>query len=191
MVATVLADAEHGARLVAPLREVAPPFLDTFAQIPAAALGDIAGDPVDPVPAMGGHALLGSLGPEAIEAILRLAGPGVDSPLLQVEVRQLGGAFAVAGPDDGALTGVQAPFSLYAVGIVMGPEHAEVVAGAIAALGEAVSGWATGRRLFNFADGDVDSRELYDKAVHDRLARIRLRHDPDGLLRPNHPIAAR
>ena len=146
---------------------------------------------MDPVPAMGGHALLGSLGPEAIEAILRLAGPGVDSPLLQVEVRQLGGAFAVAGADDGALTGVEAPFSLYTVGMVMGQEHAEVVAGAIAALREAASPWATGQRLFNFTDGDVDSRELYEPAVHARLAQIRLRRDPDGLLRPNHPIAAR
>jgi hypothetical protein len=80
---------------------------------------------------------------------------------------------------------------LYAVGMVMGEEHAQVVARAIAALRQAVAPWTTGRLLFNFADGEVDGRELYEGAVHDRLAQVRRRHDPDGLLRPNHPIAAR
>jgi FAD/FMN-containing dehydrogenase len=191
VVATVLGDAERGAELLAPLRDVAPAFLDTFEVVPAAALGDIAGDPEDPVPAIGTHQLVGTLDAGAVETLVALAGPGADTPLLQVELRQLGGALGVSSPEHGALDRVDADFALYAVGLPMAEGHVEAIAAALAGLREALAPWATGRRLFNFVDGEVDSRELYDQATHARLQEIRRRYDPDGVMRPNHPIAAR
>jgi FAD/FMN-containing dehydrogenase len=191
VVATVLGDAELGADVLRPLRDVAPAFLDTFAVVPASALGDIAGDPEDPVPAMAEQALLADLDADAVEALVAVAGPEAQTPLLQVELRQLGGALAASSPDHGAIDRIQAGFLLYAVGLVMGEGQAEAVDAALAELRRAAAPWQTGRRLFNFADREGDSRELFDPATHARLEEILRRRDPDRLFRPNHPIALR
>lgn len=188
VLAAVLDGEERGAELIRPMREVAPPFLDSFAVIPAPALADIAGDPEDPVPAMSGHALLGELPPDAVEALMRVAGPEADCPLLQVELRQLGGAVGESSPDHGALDAVNGRFALYAVGLPMAPGHDQAIGAALAELREAVAPWSTGRRTFNFTDGDVDSSELFEDGAHRRLCELRAIHDPDGLFRPNHPI---
>jgi FAD/FMN-containing dehydrogenase len=73
----------EGEELVAPLREIGEPIMDTFAQIPAAGLGRISMDPEDPVPGMGqaGGALgrpaddAGALG--SLDAAFVLVGIGV------------------------------------------------------------------------------------------------------------------
>ena len=50
-----------------------------------------------------GGQLLDELPPAAIDAIVEAAGPGSGSPLLSLELRQLGGALNDAPPDAGAL----------------------------------------------------------------------------------------
>ncbi len=95
MVAVTLAftgTAERGAELVAPLRALATPYMDTLTTVPGAALADIAGDPTDPTPALGHAALVERVWSQETDAFLALAGPGVETPLLSVEIRHLGGA---------------------------------------------------------------------------------------------------
>jgi hypothetical protein len=82
----------EGAELVAPLRAVAPPYLDLLAMMPGAKLGELSGDPPGPLPAMGGALLLDEFTEGAADAFLALGGPGQDIPLLQLEIRHLGGA---------------------------------------------------------------------------------------------------
>ena len=86
--------AREGEELVAPLRAVAPPYLDTLAMLPATALPDVAGDPAGPLPGLGGSMLLDEFTAEAGDAYVELAGPGADIPLVALEIRYLGGALA-------------------------------------------------------------------------------------------------
>ncbi len=68
--------------------------------------------------------LLRDLTPGTIDALVDLAGPDARSPLVMLEVRQLGGA--LAGPA-GALSPMahtDAAFSLNAIGITPTPERA-------------------------------------------------------------------
>ena len=74
-----------------------PAQLDTFTAMPAAAVAAISMDPVDPVGAMNHLELLRDLTPATIDALVELAGPEARSPLVMLEVRQLGGATRRSG----------------------------------------------------------------------------------------------
>ena len=112
-------DPDAGRDILAPMRGVATPLIDGVGQIPYPALGSIHADPVDPMPSHEHSGLLASLPPAAIEAILRLAGPGSGSPQLVVEIRQLGGAIAAAGGAPSAFPSRDAAFSLFLVGLAV------------------------------------------------------------------------
>ncbi len=87
--------------LLAPLRALRP-ATDTVSMIPAPrsvtctwtrAAASGAGD----------GALLAALPAEAIDRIVRVAGPGTGSPLVAVELRQIGGEMSRARPNNGAV----------------------------------------------------------------------------------------
>ena len=99
--AAYLGDADTGAELTGPLRRLGPE-LDTFAMIPAPALGQLNMDPDQPVPSHGDGAFLTDLPAAAIDALVTLTGPDAGTPLLSVEVRHLGGALARPAPGGGA-----------------------------------------------------------------------------------------
>jgi hypothetical protein len=189
VVAGVIGDADAGAAAIAPLRAIAPAQIDTFAAMPAAGLADVAGDPLDPMPSISSHALLEDLPPEAIDALLAVAGPETQTPLLQVEMRQLGAALSAAAPGSGAVGGLEADFALFALGLPVAPGSAEAIAASLAGIRRAVGPWATERRYFNFTDGAVDSATLFAAPAHRRLADLRAQLDPQGLFQPNHPIS--
>ena len=54
--AACIVDEAEGERLIAPLRELGEPIMDTFAQMPVAGLSRIHMDPEQPVPGLGHHA---------------------------------------------------------------------------------------------------------------------------------------
>jgi hypothetical protein len=58
------------------LRATAPPLLDTWDRVPAAAVRRVHGDPERPVPGIGDHSLLGELDEQGIDALLAVAGDG-------------------------------------------------------------------------------------------------------------------
>ncbi|MEO9014455.1 MAG: FAD-binding oxidoreductase, partial [Terrimesophilobacter sp.] len=87
-------DEEQGSALIAPMREVAHPLVDMVAMTPYSAIGSVHQDPVDPLPAWDGSALLRELPEAAVDALLAAAGPDVEIPLILAEVRYLGGALA-------------------------------------------------------------------------------------------------
>ena len=89
-----LGDDAEGERLLAPMRDVAPPMIDMVGRMPYAELDRIHMDPEHPVPFEEGGILLRELGPDTIAAILEQAGPDAQCPLLLVEMRLLGGALA-------------------------------------------------------------------------------------------------
>src|SRR5918912_685314 len=100
--ATIRLSEKDADELLAPLRALGP-AMDTFATIPTSDLGHLHMDPPGPVPGMGDGMLLTELPYEAVEATLATSGPAVDSPLLSVEFRHLGGALAPS-EDGGAVS---------------------------------------------------------------------------------------
>ncbi|MCW0215620.1 MAG: FAD-binding oxidoreductase [Pseudonocardia sp.] len=180
-----LGSAEEGAALLAPMRAVAPPLMDLVAEMPYPAVDAVHMDPTDPMPMWDRGAAVSALPAEAIDAILAVAGPDVAAPLAMVEIRLLGGALARAPRVPNAVTGRDAAFSVFTVGVLAGPP-VEVVAASTAAVVDAVGPWACGA-LINLLGQAGPERvgRIFAPADRARLLEIARRYDPAGTFASN------
>lgn len=183
------ASAEDAERMLAPLRALQP-AIDTFAVMPAAGLGMIHMDPLDPAPARGDGMILNDLPADAIDALLAVVGAGVETPLLAVDLRHLGGAVGRPDPKGGAVNHLPGRFLVFSVGITPVPEAVTAVEADLAAIRAALAPFAADRDYLNFRESaDVASR-FYDAATIDRLTAVRAAHDPARVIVSNHPVSA-
>ena len=185
--AAYLGAQEPGRELLRPLRDLGPE-LDTFAVVPPVALGQLHMDPDGPVPFAASGQLLDELPPAAIDAIVETAGPGSSSPLLSVEVRQLGGALTTAPPNAGALATLDHAFLTFGVGMVVDPAMARAIKGRLDVVADTLAPWDSGVKFANFIDVPIDARACYPPETFDRLQEVKRRYDPGDLFRANHPI---
>jgi len=109
-------DAAEGARLAAPLRAIAPVYLDMLDALPIADVARIFNDPSGPVPAWVSGGLLARVDQDFASALLRHVGAGTDSPFLAAEVRHLGEAAARDVSGGSAVGGRGALFTLGLLG---------------------------------------------------------------------------
>lgn len=183
------APAGDAERLLAPLRALGP-AIDMFGPMPAAALGRIHMDPPAPVPARGDGLILDDLPPQAVEALFSVAGPGVESPLLAVDLRHLGGAVSRPDPDGGAISHLPGRFLAYAVGITPVPQAAAAVEQAIGVLRTALAPWTGNHDYPNFRETAVPAARFYPHQTLGRLLAVQAAYDPDHVIRANHPLGA-
>jgi FAD/FMN-containing dehydrogenase len=177
-----------GDRLVAPMREVAPPMIDMVGRMPYTELDRIHMDPEHPVPYEEAGMVLRELAPETIAAVLEQAGPDSQCPLLLVEMRLMGGA--LGRERDDAVGGRDAAYTLFGVGALM-PPIADAVPGAIAALMEAGAPWSSGGSMVNFhgVPGDAaDRARAWPPQTFERLRRAKATYDPGNLFRSGHAV---
>jgi hypothetical protein len=186
--ATYLGDAEAAEELLRPLRDVAAPIFDTMGTVPIGALGDVAMEPVDPVPAMEYSTLLTGFDATTIDDLLAVAGPGTNSPLLLVEIRHLGGALSRSGEQHGAVGAVAEPYVLFSVGVPMVPELEVAVEHRFGLLADVLAGHSSGRTLFNWLGSDLNPRRAFSPETLHRLQAIKSDRDPAGILRSNRPV---
>jgi hypothetical protein len=187
--AIYLGDEAEGAELLKPLIDLGPE-MSTLATIPAAALQMLHMDPPQPVPGASDTMVLDELTADGVETIVELAGPGSNSPLLSVELRQLGGAIAESRPDHGARGTFPGKFILFGVGMVMAPEMKAVVEGHAGRIVEALAEHHSASGYLNFCEQAGDTARLYDDEAYGRLRDIKAAYDPADLFRSNHPIPA-
>jgi FAD/FMN-containing dehydrogenase len=185
--AVFLGGAGEGSRLVEPLRALGPE-IDTLAVIPPTELMRLHMDPEQPVPALGGGQLLRGFPSEAVDALLTLAGPGTDSPLLTLEVRHIGGAARRPAAGHGALTALDGDFMTFGGGIPMTPELGVAIQSRLAALEYALAPWSSDTTYLNFVEHPADSSSFYPPETYRRLRAARRTYDPQELFLSNHPI---
>jgi FAD/FMN-containing dehydrogenase len=176
-----------GAALLQALREL-DPELDTLATIPVDGLGELHMDPPQPVPFAGDGMLLAELTADAVDALVGIAGAGSGSPLLSVELRQLGGALATAAASNGARSSIDAEFALYAVGMAMDADMKAAVQAHAAEVQDALASWSASHSFMNFTERRADPGELFDPTTYTRLRRVKTEYDPDNVIRGNHSI---
>jgi hypothetical protein len=180
-----------GEEMFRPVREgLGEHIIDTFGEMPVAAMGAISKDPVDPMGVIQHAEMLTDLSPEAIDALVRVAGSG--SPLIMLEIRQLGGALARTPERLNPLGSGDARFSMNAIGATFTPEMAEAVNAHIASLVEATRPYQTGETFVNFLEVDPAEervRAAYAPEDWERLVALKVEHDPENLFRFNRNIA--
>ncbi|WP_400999365.1 FAD-binding oxidoreductase [Agromyces sp. GXQ0307] len=184
----ILEDDDRAAELLAPLRALAPE-VDTFGRMPAAGLVDVHMDPPGPVPSVSDHAMLGDLPDAAIDALVAVAGAGVEIPLICAELRHLGGA--LARPGHGALARLDGAYALFALSPAPTPEMAAIGESVTSSVVAALAPWANGSLFLNFADRGVDVATGFDADAWARLVEVRRTVDSDGVFAAAHPIGDR
>jgi hypothetical protein len=187
--AACIGSQEEGEATIAPLRELGEPVMDTFGQIPAEGLSRIHMDPEPPVPGLGHHEVLAELPDDAIDALVGVAGPDAGSPLLLAEIRQLGGALARPDENGGALSSLDADFVMFGVGMPMTPELGKAIESHLDHLHETMKPWAAEGGYFNFAERPCDVDAILPPETCSRLAEVKRRWDPDGMIVANHALS--
>jgi hypothetical protein len=181
---------EEGDRLLAPMRDVSHPIMDTAGPLSYEQVDLVNLDPADPLPFEDGGALLRDFDGAAQAALLRVAGPGAQTPLLMVELRPLGGALSRPAAVKDAVSGRDAAWSLLGIGVLV-PPIAEFVPAGMEALLDAMSPWATGYTLVNFhgRPGDAaDRARAWKPQTYDVIRRAKLRYDPKNMMRFGHAV---
>jgi hypothetical protein len=187
--ATCIGSQEEGEKLIAPLREIGEPLMDTFDQVPAPALSRIAMDPEPPVPGLGHHAVLSELPEEALDALFEVSGPDSGSPLLLAELRHLGGALARSDESGGALSKLDGEFVMFGIGMLMDPQLREPIEAQLDKMAEAMKPWTAPGGYFNYAERPCDVDAILPEETCRRLAQVKRSWDPDNLIRANHSLA--
>jgi FAD/FMN-containing dehydrogenase len=172
--------AAEGEALLAPVRRVAVPVLDSVGPMSYAAVDGIHMDPPDPLPAVTRGGLLRGMSPEVVDTLLAVAGPDVSVPLVAAEVRLMGGALGRPAPVLNAVAGREGAFSLSVVAPAPPPlldtAHA-VTAGVV----DALAPWSPGTSLVNFTGHGQGVRSVWAPDELERLRRVKETVDPHDL----------
>ena len=182
-----LGSEDEADELLAPLRALGP-FVDTLHMMPVAELGQLHADAGYPAPFMSDGVLLDGLPAEAVDEIVRLAGPDAGPPLLSVELRHLGGEVALARPSNGALPALPASHMLAATGLVPTRPAADAVSARIDAMKLAMSPWTARQMYLNLAGTSQDPASFWSPQAYSRLRRVKVAVDPWNVIRANYPI---
>ena len=184
---------EDGEGFLRPVREeLGETIMDTFGPMPFAALDAISMDPVDPMGARQHSEMLGELSPDAIEKLVEVAGAGSGSPLILLELRQLGGALKRTADHLSTMGMGESRFIMNGIGPAFTPEMAEGVLAYLTSVAEATRPFQTGDTYVNFMELESASPErvkaAYAPEDYERLVALKDRYDPTNVFRFNRNI---
>jgi hypothetical protein len=185
--AAYLGDSNTGTELIQPLRKLGPE-LDTFAMIPASALGQLNMDPSQPSAGEGDGALLVDLPGGAIDTLVAAVGPDAQAPPDSVEVRHLDGALARPVEGGGAQPSIDASYLLYAVGATPAPDLVGPVRAHVQAVKDALAPWHASYDYYNLAETPASAATVLPPASYRRLQEIKSTYDPDQVIISAHPV---
>jgi UDP-N-acetylenolpyruvoylglucosamine reductase len=173
---------------LAPFREIPVLMMDTVTTMAIRDLPSIAAEPVDPIPSIEYSQLVDNLDAETISALLDIAGPASDSPLLVVQLRHLGGALRRGTEIEGPAGSIDEPYQLFCAGAPLTPEAGASIEIALAESRVALQQWLSDRTLFNFLLADGDPTRAFSRTSLGRLQHIKRFVDPEGVFVSNRPV---
>jgi FAD/FMN-containing dehydrogenase len=168
--------------LIAPLRAVAEPVLDTVRPLGIEEIGTIHSDPVGPQPVSCGGAILPAWDDAAVTVLVDEIGAGTPHML---ELRHLGGALARPAAVANAVGHRDAGYSVF-TSAYPGPMF-EAAAGLQTAFYRRLEPWSGGRSLYNFTahpdNTPADAHGAFDAPTLRRLAALKREWDPANRFR--------
>jgi FAD/FMN-containing dehydrogenase len=188
VMAAHLGSEAEGRALLAPLRDLGAER-DTFAMVPPVVLGDLAMDPLDPVPFQLTHTLLERLPGEAIDELMAKLGPGSGrGPTVTIlQFRHMGGALARELPGAGARATLSGEVCAMALGVVIDEATGAAVRDALADFDAILQPHRAGDYP-NFVEQPSDASGFFAPAVWERLRAVKAHYDPADLFTGGHHI---
>ncbi|MFD1547762.1 FAD-binding oxidoreductase [Nonomuraea guangzhouensis] len=178
--ATYLGHAATARTLLSPLDHLPRPFTDSRRPMQVTELGTITAEPTDP----GAGSSRGELLTELDDRVAKTLLADPIAPLMSVQIRHLGGAFA--RPSETPHGPLTEPYALYLFGVPTDPATAEAVTARQRALTDALP--VRGRKPFTFLSPGETPADAFTPAALDRLRGLKRHHDPHNTLRANFPI---
>jgi hypothetical protein len=169
--------------LLGRMRAVATPLLATWRAATTLDVPQTHMDPPDPLPAVGDHMVLGDLDEDGQQAFLSTADAASQSPLAFSELRQLGGAFADAVADGGAVNHLEGAYCYYALAVPADEGQAAAMRRYLAQARTALASWDTGSVVPNFVEDRGNPGRWMDDERAAFVDLVRRGIDPDGLFR--------
>ncbi|MEV8518040.1 FAD-binding oxidoreductase [Dactylosporangium sp. NPDC051484] len=182
--------AAEGEDLLAPMRSAGAVVLEHVGVLPYEATDVVHQDPTDPMPVWERGGLLHSFEADTVDALLKVAGPELDVPLIMVDIRLLGGALSRPASPPNAVSGREGAYSVYVIAPSPPPlkEIVPVVGGAVL---DALEPWLTGTSLLNFLGAAATPQQVaaaWTPDVYTRLRAVKNSVDPGNLFRFGHAI---
>jgi FAD/FMN-containing dehydrogenase len=175
-------DPAEGERLLRPIRDAGTAVIDGVGEMPASDIALIHNDPKGPLPAWDRGMLLSDVDADFAAALLEVAGPDQQLPLVAVELRHLGGATHRDVPEGSAVGGRGGAYTLVLIGVPDPGLFEKVLPGAVDGVLGPLAQWISAEHTVNFA-GAFDLPGSYEGSwpadTFARLTEVRAAHDPD------------
>ncbi|MFF4189740.1 FAD-binding protein [Nonomuraea sp. NPDC001831] len=178
-----LGEAAQGADLLARIDKIEDAISDSRGVVPVADLGVISAEPTGPVPSIARAELLTGLDADAVE--LLLAKP--IEPLINVQIRHLGGALAEPGAGAGASGAVAEPYLLGLVGLGL-PHAADATRAKQAEVVADLEAYVSGRKPYTLLSPGETAAQSFSGDALARLRKIKRARDPHNVFRANYPV---
>lgn len=166
---------------------VAEPISDTLTSFTIGSLAAVAAEPVDPMPSADfGVALDGlddAFAHDFVDAFVRGAARG----LMRCSIRAMGGAIADELGAEFAAVGATQADALMSCGVLLFDPSLDVDT-AFAPMRDLAARYPGGTTLPTFLSSGATLADAYDRDVLDRLAVVKQRVDPGGVIRSNRPL---
>jgi FAD/FMN-containing dehydrogenase len=169
--------------LLGRMRGVAAPVLDTWRAATTLDVPQTHMDPLDPLPLVSDHMVLGDLDERGRRAFLSSADAASQSPLVFSELRQLGGALADEAADGGALNHLEGAYAYYAIAVPADEGQAAAMRRYLARARTALAQWDTGSVLPNLVEDRANPGRWMGEERAAFVDLVRRGIDPDGLFR--------
>jgi hypothetical protein len=169
--------------LLGRMRRAATPLLATWRAATTLDVPHTHMDPLDPLPAVSDHMVLGDLDEHGRRAFLSRADAASQSPLVSSELRQLGGAFADEAADGGVFNRTEGAYCYYALAVPTDEGQAAAIRRYLAQARTALAPWDTGRVIPTFVEERANPGRWMDQERAAFVDLVRRDIDPDGLFR--------
>ncbi|NNH71659.1 FAD-binding oxidoreductase [Nocardia uniformis] len=178
-----LGAAEAGRDATAAIDRLGGLMSDKRGALTPAQIGAITAEPTDPSPSLSRGDLLTDLGDEVTKILVDDA----VAPLMNIQVRGLGGAFATARPDGGARGPVAEPYLLYLLGLGI-PQVRDAVAAKRQAVVDALGDHISGGKPYTFLSPGETAAAAFGDLTLARLRDLKRNRDQHNVIRANFPV---
>ncbi|MEV4224239.1 FAD-binding oxidoreductase [Nonomuraea sp. NPDC049725] len=178
-----LGEAARAEDLLARLGKIEGALSDSRGVVPLAELGGITAEPTDPAPSIARAELLTGLDADAVE---RLLAKPVE-PLINVQIRHLGGALAEPGGGAGASGALTEPYLLGLLGLGL-PHAADATRAKQAEVVAGLESRVSGRKPYTMLSPGDTAAQSFSAGTLARLREIKRARDPHHVFRANYPV---